>query len=146
MKQSKSSKTWNFYKKNSWKLGVLILSIVIFYFVIHKIELKINSIETYGKIYKKKRIVSGMRVGPLFKYKFWFIYEGEKHFGESIKTLEGENNIGKVFKVIVSMNEPENYEILFDQEFVEKYIVDKNGNKKTLYFKKIKTKHNNVYK
>ena len=77
-----------------------------------------------------------MRVGPLFKYKFWFIYEGEKHFGESIKTLEGENNIGKVFKVIVSMNEPENYEILFDQEFVEKYIVDKNGNKKTLYFLK----------
>ena len=56
MKQSKSSKTWNFYKKNSWKLGVLILSIVIFYFVIHKIELKINSIETYGKIYKKNEL------------------------------------------------------------------------------------------
>tara|TARA_R110002049_G_scaffold73909_3_gene190895 strand:- start:7714 stop:8127 length:414 start_codon:yes stop_codon:yes gene_type:complete len=136
MKQIKFSKTWNYYKKNSWKLGVLILSIVIFYFVIQKIELKINSIETYGKIYEKKRIVSGIRVGPLFKYKFWFMYKGKKHFGESTKILEGENNIGKTFKVRVLKNKPENYEILFDQEYVEKYIVDKNGNKKTLYFEK----------
>lgn len=136
MKQSKSSKIWNYYKKNSWKLGVLIFSIVIFYFVIQRIELKINSIETYGKIYEKKRIVSGMRVGPQFKYKFWFMYEGKKHIGETTKTLEGENNVGKVFKVKISKNEPKNYEILFDQEYVEKYIIDKNGNKKTLYFEK----------
>lgn len=136
MKQSKISKTWNYYKKNSWKLGVLILSIVLFYFVIQKIELKQNSVETYGKIYEKKRIVSGIRVGPLFKYKFWFMYNGEKHFGETTKTLEGENNIGKVFKVRVLMNKPKNYEILFDQEYVEKYIIDKNGIKKTLYFEK----------
>ncbi|QOD59366.1 hypothetical protein H9I45_01285 [Polaribacter haliotis] len=136
MKQSKISKTWNYYKKNSWKLGVLILSIVLFYFVIQKIELKQNSVETYGKIYEKKRIVSGIRVGPLFKYKFWFMYNGKKHFGETTKTLEGENNIGKVFKVRVLMNKPENYEILFDQEYVEKYIIDKNGIKKTLYFEK----------
>ncbi|CAG2534395.1 hypothetical protein MAR621_04068 [Maribacter dokdonensis] len=136
MKQSKISKTWNYYKKNSWKLGVLILSIVLFYFVIQKIELKRNSVETYGKIYEKKRIVSGIRVGPLFKYKFWFMYNGKKHFGETTKTLEGENNIGKVFKVRVLMNKPENYEILFDQEYVEKYIIDKNGIKKTLYFEK----------
>ena len=136
MKQSKSSKIWNYYEKNSWKLGLFILSIIISYFVIQKIELKINSIETYGKIYEKKRIVSGFRFGPLFKYKFWFIYKGKKHFGESTKTLERENTIGKIFKVKFSPNKPESYEIIFDQEYVEKYIIDKNGNKKTLYFKK----------
>ena len=136
MKESKSSKTWNYYKKNSWKLGVFILLVTIFYFVIQKVEFNMNSIETYGKIYEKKRIVSGMRVGPQFMYKFWFMYEGKKHFGKTTKTLEGENNIGKVFKVKVSKNNPEVYEILFEQEYVVKYIIDKNGNKKFFYFKK----------
>ncbi|OQD41913.1 hypothetical protein BUL40_13750 [Croceivirga radicis] len=130
------SKTWNYYQKNSWKLGVFILSIFLLYFINQKIELKQNSVETYGKIYEKKRIVSGFRVPPIFKYKFWFMYEEQKHLGETTEILEGENNIGKVFKVRVLMNKPENYEILFDQEYIEKYIVDKNGNQKTLYFKK----------
>lgn len=136
MKDFKFSKAWSFYKKNSWKIGVLFLVILLFGFFIKKIELNTNYVETYGKIYEVKRIVSGIRVGPLFKYKFWFTYEGEKYFGETTQTLKGNNKIGKIFKVKVSTNNPKNYKILFDQEYVKKYILDKNRNKKVFYFKK----------
>ena len=143
MKNSKFSKALSFYKKNSWKLGVLILAILLFRFFIQKNEFNSNSEETYGKIYEVNRIVSGRRVSPLYKYKFWFIHEGKKHYGESTKTLKGNNNIGKIFKVKFLPNEPKKHEILFNQEYVEKYIIDKNGEKKTFYLKK--TKYNNVY-
>ena len=136
MEHIKISKAWSFYEKHSWKLGVFILTVLLVGYFIRKIELNTNYVETYGKIYDINRIASGVRVGPLFKYKFWFNYEGKKYFGESTETLKGINKIGKIFKVKVSPNDPKKYEILFDQEYVEKYILDKNGNKKIFYFKK----------
>mgnify|MGYP007014081396 CR=1 FL=1 len=136
LKEKRLTSLWIFYTKHSWKLGVLILFILIFGFLFRKIELNTNYEESYGKIYDVKRIVSVNRVGPLFKYKFWFTYEGEKYFGETTQTLKGNNKIGKIFKVKVSTNNPKNYKILFDQEYVKKYILDKNRNKKVFYFKK----------
>lgn len=126
-----------FLQKKKLETGNLDFNFNSFFgFFIRKIELNTNYVETYGKIYEVSRIVSGMRVGPLYKYKFWFIHEGKKHYGESTKTLKGNNKIGKIFKVKISPNDPKKYEIFFDQEYVEKYIIDKDGNKKALYLKK----------
>lgn len=136
LKEKRLTSLWIFYTKHSWKLGVLILFILIFGFLFRKIELNTNYEESYGKIYDVKRIVSVNRVGPLFKYKFWFIYNDKKYFGESTKKLKGNNNIGKIFKVKFLPNQPDKHEILFNQEYASKYVIDKKGNKKYFYFKK----------
>ena len=123
---------------------MLIIACLLFGYVTQKIKLTIDSEEAYGKIYEINRIVNGARVGPQYEYKFWFNYQEKKYFGTSTKTLKGSNKIGKIFKVKFSPNDFSNYEIFFNQEYVERYILDKNGNgavTDTIYVPK-KTKHN----
>ena len=136
LKDNRRSSLWNFYKKHSWKLGVLIIAVLLLGYLFRKIELNTNYVESYGKIYEVNRIVSGRRIGPLYKYKFWFVYNEKKYYGESTKKLKGNNNIGKIFKVKFLPNSPDKYEILFNQEYSSKYIINKKGIKKYIYFKK----------
>ena len=79
MKDFKFSKAWSFYKKNSWKIGVLFLVILLFGFFIKKIELNTNYVETYGKIYEVKQLMGGVSSFPLEvlkKNKFSEYFEG----------------------------------------------------------------------
>lgn len=89
-----------------------------------KQDIKQNGNETFGMVYGSK---------PIYKqyskrnYKYEFYYNGKKYTGTSTAYSSENVRNGNFYKIEFSDKNPEHSRMLFESEYVQKFITDENG-------------------
>ncbi|APZ45605.1 hypothetical protein BW723_04525 [Polaribacter reichenbachii] len=115
----------NFFQKYSWILGFIILAYGLYIYLNNKTELFSNKSEAYGVVYDVTSIRLVGYTGLLYKYRFK--NKGKVFFGKTTKNYSGNFEKDIYYKVKFITGNPKNNEITFENKFIQKIKLDKNG-------------------